>query len=117
MLILTRRNNSAFSYQEFAIQQPDISFTQAFPGVVTTDILKHSHFPLSWLSPLMSVLLYPVTVTPAVCAEYMLWAMFDGKKGAFRRDNHGEDIGKKNYYGSEEARKKLWDHKVEAVKF
>jgi hypothetical protein len=46
----------------------------------------------------------------------MLWAMFDGEKGAFRRDEKGDDIGKARYFGSEEARKKLWDHTVEAVK-
>jgi hypothetical protein len=46
----------------------------------------------------------------------MLWALFDGEKGVFRRDSHGNDIGNENYHGSEEARKKLWEHTVEAVK-
>jgi hypothetical protein len=42
--------------------------------------------------------------------------MFDGGKGAFRRGDRGDDIGKTKYYGSEEARKRLWEHTVEAVK-
>jgi hypothetical protein len=45
----------------------------------------------------------------------MIWAMFDGKKGVFRRGEQGDDIGKKNYHGSEDARKKLWEHTAEAV--
>jgi hypothetical protein len=46
----------------------------------------------------------------------MLFALLDGKKGAFRRDENGDDIGKKSYYGSEQARNKLWDHTVEVTK-
>jgi hypothetical protein len=46
----------------------------------------------------------------------MVWALFDGEKGMFRRGSKGEDIGKTRYFGSEEARKKLWEHTVETVK-
>jgi hypothetical protein len=52
---------------------------------------------------------------PDVCAEYMLYALFAGEKGAFRRGDKGDDIGKENYFGSEEARKKLWEHTAQVA--
>jgi hypothetical protein len=64
----------------------------------------------------MYALLYPFTVSPEVCAEYMWYGLFEGQKGAFRRGTKGQDINKLNYHGSEEARKRLWEHTVEATK-
>jgi hypothetical protein len=46
----------------------------------------------------------------------MLFALLDGKKGQFRRNERGDDIGRTSYYGSQEDRKKLWDHTVKATK-
>ncbi|KAF9049367.1 hypothetical protein BDZ89DRAFT_1248196, partial [Hymenopellis radicata] len=34
----------------------------------------------------------------------------DGKKGWYRRDKHGDDIGFKNYNLPEESKKALWEH-------
>ena len=59
---------------------------------------------------------YPFSVSPGDCAEYMLYALFDGEKGVFRRGSKGEDIGKTRYFGSDEARAKLWEHSVDATK-
>ncbi|EKM81341.1 hypothetical protein AGABI1DRAFT_106076 [Agaricus bisporus var. burnettii JB137-S8] len=36
-------------------------------------------------------------------------------RGAYRTGSQGEDLGKKRYFGSQEAKKKLWDHTVEAT--
>jgi hypothetical protein len=45
----------------------------------------------------------------------MLYGLLSATKGAFRVGSRGEDIGKKGYFGSEEARKKLWEHTMEAT--
>jgi hypothetical protein len=46
----------------------------------------------------------------------MLFALLNGQKCMFRRDENGDDIRKTSYYGSEKARKKLWDHTVKITK-
>ena len=93
-----------------------MAFTHAYPGVVRTGLLKPSNPALRPFTPVLSGLLYPFSVPQEVCAEHMLWALFDGENGMFRRGSKGEDIGKERYFGSEEERKKLWEHTVEAVK-
>lgn len=52
------------------------------------------------------------------CGEYMLHGILNAAKtpGAWRLGSRGEDLAKKRYYGSEEERKKLWEHTVEATK-
>jgi hypothetical protein len=60
--------------------------------------------------------MYPLSVSQDACAEHMLFGLFNGQKGMFRRGSKGEDLGMKRYFGSEEARKKLWEHTVEATK-
>jgi len=72
---------------------------------------------LTLLTLMLTLTLMPVMVTPQACAEYMWWGLLNGEKGAFRRDDKGEDMGwKKAYFGSEEAQEKLWEHTVEEVK-
>lgn len=45
-----------------------------------------------------------------------MWhAVFNNTKGVFRTGSKGEDLGKQRYFGSEEAKKKLWDHTLEAT--
>lgn len=45
-----------------------------------------------------------------------MWhAVFKSTDGVFRTGSKGEDLGKQRYFGSEEAKKKLWDHTVEAT--
>jgi hypothetical protein len=60
--------------------------------------------------------MYPFSVSQEVCAEYMWFGLFGGQRGMYRRGSKGEDLGKKRYFGSEEARKKLWEHTVETTK-
>ncbi|KAG6837754.1 hypothetical protein H0H93_001681 [Arthromyces matolae] len=47
--------------------------------------------------------------------EYMLHAALSNQKGFFRAGSRGEDIGMSRYFGSDEARKKLWEHTVVAT--
>jgi NAD(P)-dependent dehydrogenase (short-subunit alcohol dehydrogenase family) len=115
-LVLRFKTAMLIFLQQFAIHNPDMAFTHAYPGLVRTDILKPSQWPLRWLNPFIYAAMYPVTVSPEVCAEHMLYALFEGEKGAFRRGDKGEDIGRYNYHGSEDARNKVWEHTIETVK-
>jgi len=101
--------------EAFFAQNPDMAFTHAYPGMVRTPLAMPSQPILRPVRMLMYGIMYPFTVAPDECAEFMLHALFNGENGAFRRGSKGEDIGKTRYFGSEEARKKLWDHTVEAT--
>jgi len=63
-------------------------------------------------------LVYPFTVSVRDCGEYLLYGILDtmGTPGAWRITNDGSDLGKKNYYGSEQERELLWKHTVEVTK-
>ena len=93
-----------------------MAFTHAAPGAVRTSLAMPSQPIWRPFGMLMYGLMYPFSVSPDECAEFMLYALFDGENGVYRRGSKGEDIGKTRYFGSEEARKKLWDHTVEATK-
>ena len=45
----------------------------------------------------------------------MLNALLAGDKGFFRRGARGELLGKKGYYVTEEAKKRLWEHTVKVT--
>ena len=92
-------------------QNPGISFVHIYPGVVRTPLLQTSHPVLRYLNPLTYALLYPFSVSPEDCAEYMLYGLLQTEKGKFsRRDASGDDIGRSRYYGTEEERKAVWEH-------
>ncbi|KAF9033955.1 NAD-P-binding protein [Hymenopellis radicata] len=104
--------------QSFAALYPKHSFTQANPGGVRTNYLSSSPTRLvRWTAPL-TYLAYPFMSSPAECAENMWHGIINVAKdgGAYRIGSKGEDLGKKNWYGTEEERKKLWEHTVESVK-
>ncbi|KAI5826644.1 NAD(P)-binding protein [Schizophyllum commune Tattone D] len=103
--------------EEFASRNPTISFSHIYPGGVRTGIIKNSN---SYLIKAASYALYPLaylaSVPEEVCADYMTYALLLAKPGFSRFDNHGDDIGRKNYDGTEEQRKKLWEHTVEETR-
>jgi hypothetical protein len=70
---------------------------------------------LNLLDPIMSTLLRPVSFSPEDSGEYMWHAVLNHTKGVFRTGSYGENLGKQRYFGSEEARKRLWEHTVEAT--
>ncbi|PCH35022.1 NAD(P)-binding protein [Wolfiporia cocos MD-104 SS10] len=92
--------------ERFAEREPGLSFAHAFPGIVRTPLLGR----------LPSLLLYPITVSPEDCAEYLLYALLTGGPGAHRVDNKAGDMGKRRYFGSDEARERLWEHTVEEIR-
>ncbi|CCM05845.1 uncharacterized protein FIBRA_08081 [Fibroporia radiculosa] len=92
-------------FESFAEQQPDLSFIHIHPGVVRTPLL----------GSLVAFVLYPFMTPASDCAEYMLYGLLDAGPGVHRRDNKGDNMGQKRYYGSDEARRRLWDHTVEEI--
>ncbi|GLB40820.1 putative KR domain containing protein [Lyophyllum shimeji] len=102
--------------QEFAARNPGITFVHAYPGGVRTSILASSE---SWWIrasyPLVLGLTYPFTTSLHETGEYMLHGLLNRKEGFWRVGSRAEDLGMKNYFGSEEARKRLWEHTVKAT--
>ncbi|KAJ3002589.1 hypothetical protein NUW54_g5767 [Trametes sanguinea] len=102
--------------ESLAEQNPGLSFVHIFPGIVRTPLLKLTHPVLRCLNPLLSALLYPVSYSPEDSAEYMLYALLHSGEGFTRRNSQGDDIGKTRYYGSEEERRRVWEHTAEEIK-
>ncbi|KAF9017840.1 hypothetical protein BDZ89DRAFT_960712 [Hymenopellis radicata] len=101
----------------FSSLYPNLSFTQAYPGGVRTSIFSSSTSrSIRWASPLL-YLAYPFTFSPAESAEYLWGGLLSVAKepGAHRIGSKGEDLGNKNWYGTEEEEKRLWEHTKETV--
>jgi NAD(P)-dependent dehydrogenase (short-subunit alcohol dehydrogenase family) len=108
-----RMFNSSPVQQEFASQNPDLSFIHAYPGFVHTAIMSSSDSTILRLASLaLGPLLYPFSTSYGESGEYMLHGLLNASKGAFRVGSRGEDIGTKRYFGSTESRKKLWEHTI-----
>jgi len=96
---------------EYAHRYPQLSFIHTYPGFVNTPLITRD-------KPIMGTLMGPLArllgVKPEDCAEYMLYPLLskECEKGAFFRDNHGNEV-KKNKYVTDETRKKVWEHTVE----
>ncbi|OSX61253.1 hypothetical protein POSPLADRAFT_1058172 [Postia placenta MAD-698-R-SB12] len=91
--------------EAFAEREPGIAFTHAFPGIVRTPMMGR----------LFQTLLYPIATAPDVCAEHLLYALLAADPGASRWDNKGNNMGKTRYYGSDEARQRLWEHTEQEI--
>ena len=102
--------------QSFAEQEPGISFIHANPGGVRTSLLERAHWTMRLLNPLLITLLYPVTVSPEQCGEYMLYSLLQSGEGVQRRSSRGDDIGRSPLYDDEERRRRLWEHTEEEVR-
>lgn len=95
-----------------------IPFVHAYPGNVRTSLLANSPSALlRYSNYLMYGLLRPLTVSSTDCAEYLWHGIYTNsfKPGAFRVGSNGEDLGKKNYYGDDEQRTRLWEHTGEVI--
>ncbi|KIK00464.1 hypothetical protein K443DRAFT_7662 [Laccaria amethystina LaAM-08-1] len=103
--------------EELAERNPDLTFIHAYPGFVRTNLLSSAQSViLRATSGIINGLTYAVSTAPEDCAEYMWHGIFNTTKGAFRMGSHGENLGKKRYFGTEAQRKKLWEHSWESTK-
>jgi len=103
--------------ESFAEKHPDMAFTHMFPGVVRTPMAIPQHWAFKPLVPLIYGLAYPFSLSMNESAEYHLHALLSGEKGAFRRGPKGELLENKGkgYFSTEESKKKLWEHTLEAT--
>ena len=92
-----------------------MSFTHTYPGIVRTPLIKTRDRFLQFIHPLTLALIYPFSYSASDSGEYMLNALLAGDKGSFRRGARGELLGKKGYYVTEEAKKRLWEHTVKVT--
>ncbi|KAF5372364.1 hypothetical protein D9615_009253 [Tricholomella constricta] len=114
---LTTPTYNDLMLQEFAEKNPALTFVHSYPGVVRTGLASKSETGFIRAgSSLITALVYPFSTSYQDCGEYMLHGLLNSKQGFSRVGSLGEDIGMKRYFGSVEARKKLWDHTVEATK-
>lgn len=51
--------------------------------------------------------MYPLSVSPEFCAQYMLWVLFLPEVGATRRGNVGQDLEPNPYYTDEDTIEKV----------
>ncbi|KAF8999690.1 NAD-P-binding protein [Cyathus striatus] len=103
--------------EEFAEQHPELTFIHASPGGVRgTKLLAASLTPwMRVISPIVDVLVQPLTVTKEECAEHMWYGILHSGKGAFRMGSKGNDLGKVGYVGNDIERKALWEHTKKAT--
>lgn len=96
-----------FAVEDFAAQHPDMAFIHAYPGIVRTPLLNNFHWSIRLLSPIVNL----ISVSPAECAQWMLYTLLDPQfsKGAFYRNNHADDVGA-NKHSTPELRKLVWEH-------
>ena len=94
-----------------------MAFTHMFPGVVRTPMALPNHWALKPLYPILLGLIYPFSFSMSESGEYHLHALLEGENGSFRRGPKGQALENtgKGYFSTEEARKKLWDHTLEAT--
>ncbi|KAG6830517.1 hypothetical protein H0H87_007815 [Tephrocybe sp. NHM501043] len=103
--------------QEFSARNPGIAFAHAYPGIVRTPLYSSADTPiLRGVLAVTMALAYPFSTSYAETGEYMLHSILSKQPGVYRVGSRAEDLGLKNYFGSEEARKRLWDHSVAATK-
>jgi hypothetical protein len=76
-----------------------------------------NHWALKPLYPVLFGLIYPFSFSMSESGEYHLHALLEGENGSFRRGPKGQALQNtgKGYFSTEEARKKLWDHTLEAT--
>ena len=70
---------------------------------------------LRLLSPVLTGLTHLIGVSKEDCADYMLHALYTAPPGAYRFNNHGDDLKGKNVYHAEKEREALWAHTAEAT--
>ncbi|KAF8646486.1 hypothetical protein AX16_007188 [Volvariella volvacea WC 439] len=102
--------------EEYAAQNPEISFIHANPGLVQTPLIERSdYFIIRMTSPLIKLFLKFFATPVDKCAKYMWAGIYRSGGGAHRIGSDGQNLGGSNYHGNEEQRKLVWDHTVQKV--
>ncbi|KAI5890555.1 NAD(P)-binding protein [Schizophyllum commune H4-8] len=119
-LIHTSKSQATYTdlmVEKFAELHPEVSFVHAYPGIVKTDLLSNaSSGMLKALHCIMDPFITLIGNTAEDCAELMWYAVYQSGPGFARINPKGEDIGMKEYYGSEEAKELVWEHSLEVTR-
>lgn len=111
------KHDTDLSSQKFAELHPEVSFVHAYPGIVKTDLLSNaSSGMLKALHCIMDPFITLIGNTAEDCAELMWYAVYQSGPGFARINPKGENIGMKEYYGSEEAKELVWEHSLEVTR-
>ncbi|KAG6827009.1 hypothetical protein H0H92_013593 [Tricholoma furcatifolium] len=103
--------------QEFSARNPGIAFAHAYPGIVRTPL--YSSADTAMLRGVLKVTMaavYPFSTSLQETGEYMLHGILSKQPGFYRVGSRAEDLGMKRYFGSDEARKALWEHSINATR-
>jgi len=100
--------------KSFAEQNPGIAFTHVAPGAVWTGLMELPH-SIRFLTPVVKGIFHPVLTSLPDCGQFMLHALLNDKGGAYRKGAKADEMGDKNYYGTEETKKAVWDHTLAEI--
>ncbi|KAJ7054843.1 hypothetical protein C8F01DRAFT_994999 [Mycena amicta] len=106
--------------EEFALREPSVAFTHIHPGFVNTNVFNSKHWAMRLAAPIIKPAIWAFAMAPAVCAENMVYALLNAKKGYSRMGEKVDDMGMKSHpYQEEKARaelrQKLWEHTEKEV--
>ncbi|KAJ4495902.1 hypothetical protein C8J55DRAFT_414540 [Lentinula edodes] len=105
----------------FASHFSSVSFIHCYPGYVRTPIGSNSPSflirTLSFITNSSFSPLFYLAMSPEDCGEYQLYGILytASTPGAWRIGKYGNDIGKKGYYGDDNARDVLWEYTLEVT--
>ncbi|KIY66184.1 NAD(P)-binding protein [Cylindrobasidium torrendii FP15055 ss-10] len=102
--------------EKFAKLHPTHSFLHSTPGGVKTNYLSASKtWYIRYSGPILTTLLSPFLYSPEQCAENQWAGILNSGPGAHRIGSKGQDIGRKNWYGTDEEVESLWKHTKEVT--
>ncbi|KAK7062754.1 hypothetical protein VNI00_000243 [Paramarasmius palmivorus] len=104
-------------FEEISSRNPELGITHIHPGFVRTGMINgilnnFKRWCLLPFYPLLNLVVYGLTKTPEESAEYMIYALFNGTEGFYRRNHVGEDLGKMDH-GVD--KKKFYEHSVKVT--
>ncbi|KAF8645242.1 hypothetical protein AX16_008069 [Volvariella volvacea WC 439] len=100
--------------EDLSVRYPGLSFVYSYPGPVRTNLVTGSPSTLLRITgPLLVALTYPLTVSPADCAEYQWSGLYKAGAGPTRVGSKGEDLGRRKF--TPEEMSKVWEHTEQAV--
>ena len=107
------------SRQSFAERNPGIIFAHSYPGFVATNLMSAARS--SWiraLAPIGNALAERLGTPKHDSAEYLWGGLLRSNPagGHVRLGAKGEDMGMKDYKGTEEAKKAVWEHTLKTTR-
>ncbi|KIJ47103.1 hypothetical protein M422DRAFT_74863 [Sphaerobolus stellatus SS14] len=104
----------ALRYVGVAIRNPSITFFHADPGIVLTNLANNSLSPLlSIFAPIISVVMYPFSMSPAESGEHLLYGMLAHPNESV--SSKGQYLKREGYIGGKMEREKLWEYTEKVV--